>query len=393
LRARILGLLIFMLPVSCAGTGTAQERPSTTPASAPVEARNLDGSAVPVVPAPVPTADVVHGELGRDLDGMLAGLVDQGFGGAVLVADRGVIYLKKGYGLADRNLEIHNDSETLFNMGSLARILTATAILKLGDEGRLQVEDPVSRYLGAFPGERNEATLHQVLIHTSGLIGPDTEPDGSGRQEFVESVRASSSTHVPGAEFHPSGVGYSLLAAGVVKTSDQPFENDLLRAILLPAGMESTGFAWEARWLERQVAVGYDGLSQDDLEPVDLPEDQWDRRGPGNMVTSVGDLYRFILALKNETLLSAATTEEMFTAYIGTEGYSWHIIDDSTRGSLVRRGGEVAGFESSMRWYRDSDLVIVFAVNSNIGHRIQVARGIANVLERHIPAPGMNGPH
>ena len=82
----------------------------------------------------------------------------------------------------------------------------------------------------------------------------------------------------------------------------------------------------------------------------------------------------------------------MFTAYIGTEGYSWHVITDSTRGRLVRRGGAVPGFESSLRWYRDGDLVIVFTVNSNIGHRVQVARGIAETLEKYLPAPGKKNP-
>ena len=392
--ARSIGLFILLLlPLSCAGVGNAQEGAPATPAGVPVDAGPSPAAAVPANPASVPTADVVHGDLGVDLDAMLAGLVEQGFAGAVLVADRGVIHLKKGYGLADRSRELRNDSETLFDVGSLSRILTATAILKLGDEGRLQVNDPVSRYLGEFPGEKNDATLHQVLIHTSGMFGPDSELDGSGRQEFVDSVRASSPGHAPGAEFQPSAASYILLAAVVEKAAGGSFEDYLQQAILLPAGMVSTGFAWEDRWLQRKVAVGYDGMHQDDLQPVDLPDDQWDRRGPGNMVTSVGDLYRFILALKNGTLLSTTATEEMFTAYIGNEGYSWHVIDDSTRGSLVRRGGEVPGFESSLRWYRDRNLVIIFAVNSNVGHRIPVARGIADVLEKHIPAPGKNGPH
>ena len=384
MRVRVLGLLLLILTAACADAGSAPGELTAAPAH---EAAGGD-----VALAAVPAGDLVDGDLGRDLDAMLTGLSQNGFAGAVLVADGGTIYLKKGYGLADRARHLANDSETLFDVGGLARILTAVAILKLDDDGRLQVSEPVSRYLGAFPGDKNGATLHQVLIHTSGLIAVDAHLDGAGRTAFVDSVRASPPAHAPGAEFHLSAAGYSLLAAVVEETADLPFERYLQRALLLPAGMKSTGFAWEERWQQRRVAVGYDGLAEDDLQPVDPPEDRWDHRGPGNIVTTVGDLYRFILALKYGTILSPASTEEMFTAYIGTEGYSWHIIGDSTRGRLVRRGGEVPGFESSLRWYRDRDLVIIFTVNSNIGHRIAVARGIADVLEKHIPAPGKKNP-
>ena len=416
MRARAIGLLFLILPVACADTGSAPQgvtaapapdaptSPASQVATAPggaaagagagqADARAANQVAASAVALPgVPVDDVVDGELGRDLDAMLAGLSDEGFAGAALVADSGTIYLKKGYGLADRDLRIPNNSETLFDVGGLARILTAAAILKLDDEGRLQVGDPVGRYLDALPDGKNGATLHQLLINTSGLISVDAHLDGASRAAFVDSIRASPAAHAPGAEFHLSAAGYSLLAAVVEETADLPFERYLQRALLLPAGMASTGFAWEERWQQRRVAVGYDGLAPGDLQPVDPPEDRWDHRGPGNIVTTVGDLYRFILALKYGTILSPASTREMFTAYIGTEGYSWHIIDDSTRGSLVRRGGEVSGFESSLRWYRDSDLMIIFTVNSNIGHRIAVARGIADVLEKHIPSPGKRHP-
>jgi hypothetical protein len=82
---------------------------------------------------------------------------------------------------------------------------------------------------------------------------------------------------------------------------------------------------------------------------------------------------------------------ETFSSHIGTEGYSWHVIDNSTRGRLVRRGGMLPGFENSLRWYRDADLVILFTINSNMGFRIQVARGIEDILKRHLPGLGQAG--
>ena len=245
--------------------------------------------------------------------------------------------------------------------------------------------DPVSRYLGPFPDLRGTATIHQLLINTAGMVDGDAQLDDRSRPAFIDSVKKAPAGSTPGTEFHTSAAGYTLLAAVVEKVSGRPFAGYLRRELLLPAGMDSTGFAWESRWRRRTVAVGYEGAGLADLTPVPVPAKTWGQHGPGSIVTTVGDLYRWVLAMQNGTLLSAAARGEIFAAYIGTEGYSWHVIDDSTRGRLVRRGGMLPGFESSLRWYRDADLVILFAINSNMGFRMQVARGIDDILKRHIP--------
>lgn len=342
-------------------------------------------------PAPrlqVPDGDVVHGELGQELDQFLTRLSQDGFAGSVLVAEGETLYLKRGYGMADREQGIANDSTTLFDVGTLAQIWTSAAILHLAEAGRLDVEAPVSRYLGAFPDQRNQATIHQLMIHTSGMVPPGTRLSHDSREAFVASIREEAARSVPGAEFSKSAEGYVLLAAVVEEVSGVSFERYLRKFLLGPAGMSSTGFAWEKRWRRRQAAVGYEGVTADDLEVMTPSADLWSRRGPGNVVTTVGDIYRWILALRQGRILSRATVAEMFQAYVGSEGYSWHVIENSTRGRLVRRGSATPGFESSVRWYLDTDLVIIFAINSNIGFRIQVARGIADILEGHIPAPG-----
>ncbi|MCZ6747443.1 MAG: serine hydrolase, partial [Acidobacteria bacterium] len=349
---------------------------------------SLAASAVRVPPpSPVPAGEVVAGSLGHDLDHFLAGLSKKGFSGAVLVAVDGTILLKQGYGLADREGGVANDSETLFDIGPLARILTAAAIMKLADGGHLDVADPISRYLGPFPDLRGTATIHQLLISTSGVVANDAQLDDRSRPAFINSVKKAPAGSTPGSEFQTSAAGYTLLAAVVEKVSGLSFASYLSQELLVPAGMNSTGFAWESRWRRRTVAVGYEVAGLADLTPVPVPVKTWGQHGPGSIVTTMGDLYRWVLAMKNGTLLSPAARREMFSAYIGVEGYAWHVIDNSTRGRLVWRGGMLPGFESSLRWYRDADLVILFAINSNMGFRMKVARGIDDILKRHIPAP------
>jgi len=339
-------------------------------------------------PSPVPEGEVVAGSLGRDLDDLLAGISRKGFSGSVLVAAGGTVLLKKGYGLANREEGIANDSETLFDIGPLSRILTAAAIMKLVDSGHLDLSDPVNRYLGPFPDLRGRATIHQLLIHTSGMVGGDAQLDDRSLPAFINSVKmAPAGSRTPGTEFQISAAGYTLLAAIVEKLSGRPFASYLRQELLIPAGMNSTGFAWESRWRRREVAVGYEGTGLAELTPVPVPAKTWGQLGPGGLVTTVGDLYRWIRAMKDGSLLSPGARREIFSAHVGTEGYSWHVIDNSTRGRLVRRGGSLPGFESSVRWYQDADLVIIFAINSNMGFRIKVARGIDDILKRAMPVP------
>jgi len=341
----------------------------------------------PTVPAAVPAVprgEIVHGEIGAELDLLLTRLSRTGFSGAVLVAEDGVILLKKGYGLANRETKIASESETLFEVGSLAKIFTAAAILRLEADGKLRLDDPVARYIGPLPGDRSTATIHHLLVHTSGLVSDEDALSYRSREAFLLSVREAEGEGVPGAAFRYSNAGYTLLAVIVEQVSAMPFEDYLRKSLFEPSGMRSTGLAWDARSGPAGVAVGYEGLVLEHLSPVAPTADVWGHRGPGGLITNVGDLYRWILALEAGTVLSGPSVEKMLSAHVDKEGYGWHVVDESNLGRLVRRGGSLPGFENSVRWYRDAGLVIIFTVNSNMGFRIKVARGIAKTLAPHL---------
>lgn len=351
------------------------------------------GSVAPA-PSPEPSAQtVVHGELGADLDGLLTDLSRDGFSGAVLVANKGVVLLQKGYGLADRDSEVPVTADTLFEIGTMAKIFTAAAVLKLAADGRLSLEDRVSKHTGPLNGDNTEATIHQLLVHTSGLFGRTDRLSYDSREAFLESVREAGGRSQPGEEYRYSNAGYTLLAAIVETTSGMPFEDYLQEHLFRPAGMSSTGFVWDQvdsagkRNGADALATGYEGQFRDDLAPVTRPDDVWGSRGPSGIATTVGDLHRWIQALESGAILPAESVETMFTAFEGQTGYAWQVVDDSSLGRLVRRGGVLPAFEASIRWYRDADLAIVLALNTNMGHRIKAAKGIAGILAPYVEPP------
>ena len=108
-------------------------------------------------------------ELINKIDSYLESSVTNGFSGVVLVSKRGEIILSKGYGWADRENKIPNSPSTVFNIGSVTKQFTASAILKLVEQGKIKTSDKISSYFTQTPIDKRDITIHQLLTHTSGV--------------------------------------------------------------------------------------------------------------------------------------------------------------------------------------------------------------------------------
>ena len=338
--------------------------------------------------------DVVSGKLGERLDALMSGFAGEGYSGAALVVVKGEVVLRRGYGLADRERRIPNTPDTLFNVASVGKIFTAAAILKLEMDGKLSTSDPISKYLGIFPGDKNAATIHHLLTHTAGLSvdasapGSKTALDYSSRAAFVRSMKEAPIESKPGEKYRYTNAGYTLLAAIVEVVTGAPFEQYLREKLFEPAGLTSTGYPWERKADDPRVAVGYAGKSLAELAPAPRATDLWGNRGPGNLVTSVEDLYQWTRAVRGNKVLSVQAGKKMFTAYANKdEGYGWHVARTSRNTTMVRRGGGRPDFESQVMWDLDEDTVIVFTVNNDLNLR----RRIAPALDAAVFEPAGSG--
>ena len=327
--------------------------------------------------------------MGEELDDLMTSFSKEGYSGAVLVAQNGEIILRKGYGLADRERKIQNTPATLFNVASIGKIFTAAAVLKLEMQGKLKTSDLISKYLGEFPKEKSGATIHHLLTHTAGLTvdesmsGSTATLDYSSRKAFVQSVKDAPVESKPGEKYRYTNAGYILLAAIVEEVSGQPFERYLQQHIFKPAGLTSTGYPWDKKFDHAPVAVGYVGNKLEESKPAPRATNIWGNRGPGNLVTTVGDLYKWIEALRKNKVLSAQAKKKMFTAYAHVnEGYGWHIDKTARNTMLVRRGGGRPDFESEVQWYIDENTAIIFTINNDLNFRRRVAPAIEQAIWR-----------
>lgn len=327
-----------------------------------------------------PSETLVNGRTGNEIDAILTKLSQDGYSGSVLIAKDGSVILQKGYGLADRERNLNNTPDTLFSIASVSKTFTAAAILQLAEKGRLRTSDPISKYLGVFPGEKNQATIHHLLTHTSGLVVGGSTLDESSRKAFIKSMKEAPMESTPGEKYRYSNAGYSLLAAIVEEVSGMSFEEYVDKNIFKPAGMNLTGYVWDKRFDNSPMAVGYSGNNPENLRPEPRQTNIWAQRGPTGVLTTVGDLYKWIKALENNRVLSAASKNKMFTAYFGDEGYGWHVNKTAGGGMLVNRGGGLPEFESELRWYVDDNIVVIFTINNHLGFRRKILEGIEKVI-------------
>jgi CubicO group peptidase (beta-lactamase class C family) len=192
---------------------------------------------------------VIRGELGRQIDQYLARAVPFGFSGSIFVVDSRGVLLHRAYGAANVARRIPNRVDTLFDMGSITKGFTATAIALLQAEGRLSLDQTLSVYFPDAPADKGGITIEQLLTHTAGLIDLTNPNDYLviSRDDFLRDLFNSPLVAAPGEKWAYSNAGYSVLAAIVEVVSGLPYEQFLRERILAPAGMPDTGYRL-ARW-------------------------------------------------------------------------------------------------------------------------------------------------
>jgi CubicO group peptidase (beta-lactamase class C family) len=356
-----------MPPLSGAGAGSAARLASAL-AIAALGLTACGGDADE--PSPASRAHPVNPSVQRFLDGTLP----PGASGTLVAARDGRMLHCGGFGMADRKEGIPATCDTVYDVMSITKQFTGAAILKLEMMGRLKVSDPISRFLGPAPQDKRDITLHQLLTHTAGFVdavGDDYE--ALSRQELVDRALDSKLQSAPGAEYHYSNVGYSLLAAIVEEASGIGYEQFLARHLFAPAGMRQTGYVLP-EWDADDVAVEYDSQGRPQGKPLDHPwaDDgpYWNLRGNGGMLSTAQDMFRWHVALMGDEVLDRRAKDKLFEPYVLEEGggdsyygYGWVILPSTPFGPVAwHNGGNGWSFAMFTRLL-DEGVMVFWATN------------------------------
>lgn len=287
--------------------------PSGDAAGGPAVIRK-GGPAGPDNSTPRAAVRIDNNTLRQRIEARMAELSAAGYTGGLLVAKGGAVLLENGYGLANRERKVPFTRETVFDIGSLTKVLTRIALLQLSERGKIQLDDSLAKYF-KVPANKAGITIRQLMDHKSGLVGEIArDPERITRDEMLNRAFSTKLVSEPGKEEHYSNVGYSLLAAIIESVSGQSYEQYLGEHIFKPAGMTRSGYVvpqWQADEITRSYLNGVDKGSTFDY--AHLPDGpSWSLRGNGGTLSTLGDMYKFHQALQGEKLLSSKSKELLF---------------------------------------------------------------------------------
>ena len=331
---------------------------------------------------------VVKGNLGTTIDMHMLQKMRNGFSGAVLVAKNGEKIIHKGYGWAVREQKIPVTTRTVFDIGSISKSFTATAVMKLEQEGKLKVTDLIIWFFDNVPDDKKAITVHHLLTHSAGLGEyHDTKGDFEEmtREEAVQHIFNQKLKFKPGEDYAYSNSGFTLLAVIAEKVSGQPFKKFLRKQIFEPAGMSSTGFYRNPAWEKENVAHGYnDRKLGKENSPLAWPGITWALQGNGGMVSSAEDLFKFHQAMKGIVILSSKTKKKSYSGHIkigedAMMGYGWGIRSTDHGKRISHGGANDFGFRAMYIRYLDEDVVIV--VTTNAGRAGNVREVQAEIID------------
>jgi CubicO group peptidase (beta-lactamase class C family) len=325
-------------------------------------------------------------QLDRDEARWLAATEVQG--ASVALVRNGKMVWSKGYGQADAARGLPVTADTVFQMGSISKPVTAWGVMRLAEQGRIDLDVPVETYLSrwhlpASPFDSDGVTVRRLLSHSAGLSAQDYSPLLTRPLPSLEESLAGESGGVnarsgrddvriamePGQQFNYSSGGFTILQLVIEEVTGEDFSVYMQREVLDPLGMSSSTFQWRAE-MRASTALGYD----DAVQP--LPTSLLTERAAGGLYSTATDVARFMAAgmpgpdgeapgrgvLTPETfsLMTAAfTLPDQMRASLGYE------VDTLPNGSTgVGHGGSNAGTSTQFLTLPDRGEGIVVLSNS-----------------------------
>jgi len=253
------------------------------------------------------------------------------FDGAVLVAENGKVVYKAAFGMANREWNIPNKTDTKFMIGSVSKPITATLMLIQVQKGLISLNKTLADYVPEFKGKpAANVTIKQLLSHTSGMPNYDITKDffprisrqSFTREDYIKVYMDSALAFEPGSRMVYSSWGYFTLGYIMERVTGKSYSQLMKEDIFDKAGMTNSG-SYHHMQIVPNRATGYDysfgGYTSSDFR------DQSNTMGTGDLYSTVEDLFKFHIALSNNSLLNKELAAEMFTPGMRPPryGYGW----------------------------------------------------------------------
>ena len=311
-------------------------------------------------------------------------------GMSVAVVVDGRIAWARGFGLADVENDVEAGPDTVYRIASISKPLSATAVLQLVEQGRLSLDDSVTKHVPSFPDRGLGITLRHLLTHTSGIrhyqdgemnlkVHFDTISDA------LEIFKDDPLLFTPGTKYSYSSYAYNLLGAVVERTSGLTFDAYMKEKVWGPAGMNATRLEHQGEIVPRRarqyVRSGNESVRNAPFADLSV---KW---AGGGMISTVEDLARFAIALDEGILLKSETLEAMYEPMALADGsrteygLGWDTRLDGKGRRWIAHGGGATGGSTYILRLPEKRFAIVIAANvQDAGDRRVLGMKIAELV-------------
>jgi CubicO group peptidase (beta-lactamase class C family) len=302
--------------------------------------------------------------------------------GTVLVATKSGVLFEKGYGYKNKETRSLNDTNTIFQIGSITKQFTSAIILQLEQQKKLSLQDSLTKYIPDYPNG-NKITIEQLLTHTAGVYNYTNDAvfmknesmRPISRDSLIARFKYKPLDFTPGEKFSYSNSGYELLGYIIEKVTGESYFQAVRQRIFQPLHMDHSGFDFTDLH-SPDKALGYTPQSTTPLPIVDSSVSF----AAGAIYTTVGDLYKWDRALLAGKILRQASQQKAYTPHLANYGYGWmiHVVDGK---KVVEHGGGITGFVSYIKRIPEYETCIIILDNQpGSANLAKIAQDIADML-------------
>lgn len=302
------------------------------------------------------------------------------------VVKGGKVVKSKGYGLANVELKVPATNDTVYKIGSISKPIIAVGIMMLAEEGKLSIDDKVSKYLPDTPETWKDITIRHFLSHTGGVVreSPAFE-DMKIKLDFdvIKGAYASPMRFAVGEKYEYCNVGYFSLAEIISRVSGKPWPEFFAERVFKPLGMNATRTTTSFDLVPNR-ATGYSFVKG----KLSNAEVYVALRPSGAFLSTVDDLVKFDAALRGGKLLKKESLDKMWTPFKFNDGkdsgYGLGFFIGNTNGrKKIGHGGSLNGFRSDLARFVDDDLTIIVLTNLGENNPGEITQGVAGM---YVPA-------
>ncbi len=314
-------------------------------------------------------------KLDKEADALITAMYPAGEpGAAVLIAKGDEILYQKGFGMANLELDVPIGPEMVMEIGSITKQFTAVSILMLLEEGKLSLDDDITKFIEDYPTHGHHISIHHLLTHTSGIKSytsmaewqPEWRKDFTPT-ELIDFFKNQPMDFAPGEEWSYNNSAYFILGYIIEQASGETYEDFIEKRIFEPLGMTNSYYGSTSRIIENR-AYGYQTNENGYINAEFLSLTQ--PYAAGSLMSTVGDLYKWNSAVNDGKLIKKETLDLAFTNYKLNNGdpinygYGW-AFNDINGSKTIEHSGGIFGYVSNGIYLPEEDVYVAILTNCN----------------------------